>query len=118
MPFPDREAWQATVYRARVGYYQSDLVHIDARLFFASGSSAPVRVEHEGGAVAWVAGVLVAQCAQGHVLPLLQELWPYQSLFLNFLSLAIRRLLWPVFLHSSAYSVVFCFEASLFLVLG
>ena len=49
--------------------------------FFACESSAPVRVEHEGGAVAWLAGTLVAPSVQGHVLPLPQELWPYQSLF-------------------------------------
>ena len=51
-------------------------------IFFVCGSSAPVRVEHEGGAIAWVAGILVVQRAQGHILRLLQESWPYQSLFL------------------------------------
>ena len=43
----------------------------------ACGGSAPVRVEHEGGAAAWLAGTLV----QGHRLPPLQELGPCQSLF-------------------------------------
>ena len=50
-------------------------------IFFACGSSAPVRVECEGGAAAWLVGTLVAPGVQGHGLPPLQELWPYQSLF-------------------------------------
>ena len=54
---------------------------IGARLFFACGSSAPVRVEHEGDATVWLAGTLAAPSVQGHRLPPLQELWPYQSLF-------------------------------------
>ena len=48
--------------------------------FFACDSSAPVRVEHEGGTAAWLAGTLVVPSVQGHGLPPLQELWPYQSL--------------------------------------
>ena len=40
-----------------------------------------MRVEHEGGAAAWLAGTLAAPSVQGHGLPLPQELWPYQSLF-------------------------------------
>ena len=55
------------------------------KTFFACGSSAPVRVEREGGEAAWLAGTLVAPSVQGHGLPLLQELWPYQSLFVNLL---------------------------------
>ena len=35
------------------------------KTFFACGSSAPVRVEREGGTVAWLAGVLVAPSVQG-----------------------------------------------------
>ena len=54
---------------------------IDARLFFACGSSAPVRDECEGGTAAWLAETLVVPSVQGHGLPLLQELWPYQSFF-------------------------------------
>ena len=38
-----------------------------------------MRVEHEGGAAAWLAGTLVVPSVQGHRLPLPQELWPYQS---------------------------------------
>ena len=49
--------------------------------FFCLCSSAPVRVEHEGGTAAWSDGTLVAPSVQGHGLPLLQELWPYQSFF-------------------------------------
>ena len=49
--------------------------------FFAYGSSAPVRVEHEGGTAAWLVGTLVAPSVQGHRVPPPQELWPYQSLF-------------------------------------
>ena len=53
--------------------------------FFACGSSAPVRVEREGGAAAWLAGTLAAPSVQGHILPPKQELWPYQSLFSSLL---------------------------------
>ena len=56
-------------------------MHIDARLVFACGSSAPVRVEREGGAAAWLAGTLVVNSVQGQGLPPLQDLWPYQSFF-------------------------------------
>ena len=51
------------------------------KTFFACGSSAPVRVEHEGDATVWLAGTLAAPSVQGHRLPPLQELWPYQSFF-------------------------------------
>ena len=34
-------------------------------LFFACGSSAPVRVECEGGTAAWLAGTLAAPSVQG-----------------------------------------------------
>ena len=53
--------------------------------FFASGSSAPVRVEHEGGTAAWLAGTLAEPSVQGHKLPPWQELCPYQSLFSSLL---------------------------------
>ena len=49
--------------------------------FFVCGSSAPVRVECEGGTAAWVVGTLAVPSVQGHRLLLPQELWPYQSLF-------------------------------------
>ena len=72
--------------------------------FFACGSSAPVRVEREGGAAVWLVGTLAAQSVQAHEMPSLQELWPYQSIFLSLLYLEIRRPLWPVFVHSSTHS--------------
>ena len=87
----------------RVGHNQSDPACIDLRLF-ACGSSAPVRVEHEGGAAAWFAGTLAAPSVQGHGLPLPQELWTYQSLLLSLSWLVLRRPLGPVFLCSSALS--------------
>ena len=93
-PVSDREAWQATIYRVTksqtgpkrpcahkrktylvVGFF------FCCCFFFASGNSAPVRVEHKGGAAAWLVGALAAPSVQGHRLPPLQELWPYQSLF-------------------------------------
>ena len=40
-----------------------------------------MRIEHEGGAAAWLAGTLAVPSVQGHRLPLPQELWPYLSLF-------------------------------------
>ena len=76
----------------RVRHDQSDPVHIDARLFFACGSSAPERFEHEGGAAAWLVGTLVATSVQGQGLPPWQALWPHQSLFSSsLLQPAIRR---------------------------
>ena len=50
-----------------------------------NGSSAPVRVECEGGAAACLAGTLEVPSVQGHRLPPWQELWPYQSLFSSLL---------------------------------
>ena len=44
-----------------------------------------MRVEHEGGAAAWLAGTLAVSSVQGHGLPPPQELWPYQSLFSSLL---------------------------------
>ena len=101
-PLSDRGAWQATVYRVAKRQDQNDPVSINTRLFFfACGSSDPVRVERKGGAAAWLAGTLAAPSVQGLRLPLQQELWPYQS---PFLSLAIRRPFWPVFLRGSAHT--------------
>ena len=65
----------------RVGHYRSYPVCIGARLFFACGSSAPVRVKHEGGTAAWLVRTLAAPNVQGHGLPPPQDLSPYQSLF-------------------------------------
>ena len=81
------EAWQATVYRVAKSSTQREAA-LGAQtqdFFFACGSSAPVRVEYEDGAAAWLVGTLAAPSVQGHGLPPLQELWPYQSLFLSLL---------------------------------
>ena len=53
--------------------------------FFACGTSAPVRVEREGGAAAWLEGTLAVPSVQRHRLLPRQELWPYQSLFFKLL---------------------------------
>ena len=84
----------------RVGDYRSNPASIDARLFLVCGSSAPGRVEREGGVAAWLVGTLAVPSVQGHRLSLPQELWPYQSLFLSLLKLAIRRPLWPILLST------------------
>ena len=52
---PDREAWQTTVYRDAESA-TTQVTH--TRLFLACGSSAPVRVECEGGTAAWLLGTL------------------------------------------------------------
>ena len=71
---PDREAGrpQSTGLQ-RIGYSQSDPVGIDMT-FFACGSSAPVRVDWEGGTAAWLAGTLVVPTVQRHGLSPPQEL--------------------------------------------
>ena len=48
----------------RVRHYRCDPVRIDTRLF-ACDSSAPVRVEREGGAAAWLAETLALPSVQG-----------------------------------------------------
>ena len=58
-----------------------DPVCIDVRLFFACGSSAPGRVEHQDGTAACDTGTKAALSVQGHGLLNLQELWPHQSFF-------------------------------------
>ena len=86
----------------RVKHDLSDPMCINTRkkkiFILARGSSAPVRVEREAGAAAWLAGTLAAPSVPGHRLPSLQASWPYQSLSLTLLWLATRRILWPVFL--------------------
>ena len=46
------------------GYYHRAMVLLGLSL--ASGSSAPVRIDHEGGEAAWVTGTLVAPSMQGY----------------------------------------------------
>ena len=104
---PDREVWQATVYRITKSQTQPKWpVCVDTRCFFACGCSAPVRVECEGGSAALLSGILETPSVQGYGLPLPQELWPYRCLFWSFLYLVIRRPLWPVFLCSSTHSTL------------
>ena len=55
---------------------------IDARLFFACGSSAPVSVEREGGTAAWVTGTLEAASVQGHTLSKEYYIWD-QAFYTN-----------------------------------
>ena len=85
-PLPDREAWQATVFRVTKSQtlLKRPCMH-RCKTFFACGSSAPVRVECEGHAAAWLAGTLVVSSVQRHGLPLLQGLWPYLSLLSSLL---------------------------------
>ena len=40
-----------------------------------------MRVEGKGSVVAWLTGALEVPNVQGHGLPPLQELWPYESFF-------------------------------------
>ena len=47
----------------RVEHVRRDPACIDARLY-ACGSFAPVRVDPEGGAAAWLSGTLGAKCAR------------------------------------------------------
>ena len=67
---PGDPPWQR-----RIRHNWSNPECIDARFFFfffAYGSSAPVRVECEGGAAAWLVGTLVAHLvwtSPGHGLP-------------------------------------------------
>ena len=71
-PLPDREAWQATVYRVAKSQtlLKRPCVHRH-KTFFACGSSAPVRVECESGTAAWLVEILKVPNVQGHGLSLL-----------------------------------------------
>ena len=64
----DRKAWQATVYRVAKSWtgLKQPCVHKHKNFFFSCHSSAPVRVEHEGGAAAWLEGTLAVPTVQGH----------------------------------------------------
>ena len=81
-PLSDREAWQATVYRIANSRTlpKQPCVH-RCKTYLACGSSAPVRVEHEGGTAAWLAGTVAMTNVQGHRLPPPQKLWPIRVLF-------------------------------------
>ena len=75
------------------------------KTFVACGSFAPVRVECEGGAAAWLAGTLAAPNVQGHRLPPWRELWPYQSLFRAYCSWRSEGL------FSQSFSIVLPIQA-------
>ena len=69
-PLPDREAWWATVYRVAKSWtlLKGPCTH-RLKPFLACGSSAPVRVEHEGSTAAWLVGTLAVPSVQEHKLP-------------------------------------------------
>ena len=49
-----------------------------------------MRIEYEGSAASWVVGTLGVPSVQEHRLSLMQELWPYQSLFCFLVSCSWR----------------------------
>ena len=66
-PISDGEAWQGTVYRvakSRTGLKQP-CEHKHKPFFSPCGNSAPVRVDCEGDAAAWLAGTLAVPSVQG-----------------------------------------------------
>ena len=67
---PDREAWQATVYRVAKSrtLLKQPCAHRH-ETSFSCDSPASVRVEGEGGTASWLAGTLAALSMQGHRLP-------------------------------------------------
>ena len=70
MGFSRQECWSGvprpqSTGSQRLRHNRSD----PAQDFFACGSSAPVRVECEGGAAAWLVGTLTAPSVQEHGLP-------------------------------------------------
>ena len=80
-------------------------MRIDGRhFFFACGRSGPVRVEREGVTAAWFAGTLMAPSVQRHGLPLLQELWPAQSLFFEPLVAGDQKACLSSLFHCPAHS--------------
>ena len=61
-PLPDRESWQATVYRvAKCRTLRKQPCVHRHKTFFACGSTASVRVEPEGGRAIWFVGTLWCQ---------------------------------------------------------
>ena len=88
---PDKEDWQATVHRVAESWIwqKRPCMHRHKALlfffFFACGSSAPMKVDYEGGKAASITGIRVVPSVQRHGLPPPQELWPYQNPFLSLL---------------------------------
>ena len=101
---PDREAWQATAYRVAKSQTlpKWPCAH-RCKTCFACGSSAPVRVECEGGATAWLAGTLAVPSMQGQTASGAGVMIFSESFFQPLVA-GNRRPLWLVFLHSSACS--------------
>lgn len=83
-PLPDRESCHSLQ-----GRKESDNPEAKLRAktdeYLGRGSSARVRVEHEGGTVAWLAGTLAVPSVQGLGLPPLQELRPCPNFSLSLL---------------------------------
>ena len=65
----------------RVGQDRSNPECIDARLFIACGSSAPVRAECEGGTAAQLAGTLAVRCAGTQTASTAEVMAPQESFF-------------------------------------
>ena len=61
----------------RIGHDWSDAACMDEGLFLASGSSAPLRIMHGGGAVAWIMGTLAMLTKWERWRLLSQEIWCY-----------------------------------------
>ena len=66
------DAGNARYTGVRAATVTGDVVILE--IFLASGSSAPVRIEHGGDAAAWIAGTLAKPSVQGYRLPQPQEL--------------------------------------------
>ena len=75
--------------------------------FFACDISVPVRVEHEGGTAAWLVGTLVVPSIKDTASATgVMALSGSFFFFFFFFELVAedQKGLWPVFLHSSAFS--------------
>ena len=121
-PFPDREAWQATVYRVAKSrtLLKQSYVHRSKTFFFACGSSGPVRVEHKGGTAAWLAGILaVPSCrdmdclrcrSYGPIRVFFHAScsWQSEGLFSQFLSVALQVQALRGLPCLRSFSVVWC----------
>ena len=74
----DREPWQATVHRVAKSWTlpKQPCMH-RCKTFFCLWQLCPMRVEREGGTVAWLVGTLAVPSVKAQELPPMQELWPY-----------------------------------------
>ena len=80
--FPDREAYQATVYRVKKSQtlLLRPCMHRH-KTFFTSGSSAPGKVDLEGDSTSWLVGILAVSSVQPHGLPLHRSYGPIRIFF-------------------------------------